>query len=74
MKALKSQSVQTLIIASAICTGMYWGMGKELTIPTIIASAFSALVVGNKVRNITDSTNGQYYDEQSQILKQKQNE
>lgn len=69
MKALNSLSVQILIVGGILCMGMYWVMSKELTIPTIFATAFSALVVGNKVRSNIQSSKGQYYDDETKTLK-----
>lgn len=69
MKALKSDSVQTLIIGIVLCSLMY-KFTDEITLPTIFASAFTALVVGNKVRSNIQSSKGQYYDKEENKLKE----
>ena len=61
MKALKSSSVQTLIIGCILCTVMA-KITDDITIPTIFAGAFTAIVAGRKTRDVVQSSKGQYYD------------
>lgn len=68
MKALKSISVQILIIGAIICAAMYKFI-NEVTIPTIFATGFTTLVAGRKVRDAIQSSKGQYFDEDAHKLK-----
>lgn len=81
-KALKSQSVQILIIGAIVCTAMsivlmlvgYWlDFDGILTVIQIvvgtIAGGFAVLIGGRKGRDMLQARNGHYFDEGEQRLK-----
>lgn len=61
MKALKSTSVQTLMIGSILCSGMYF-FTDEVSLPTIFAGGFVAIATGRQIRNGIQANKGQYFD------------
>lgn len=61
MKALKSTSVQTLIIGAIICSGIY--QFTDTTVTMIFATAFTTIIAGRKGRDIIQSSKGMYYED-----------
>jgi len=68
VKALKSTSVQTLIIGSILCSGMYF-FTDEVSLPTIFAGGFVAIATGRQIRNGIQANKGQYFDQGEGKLK-----
>lgn len=78
MKALKSNSVQILLIGAFVCMvmGGYFmvlemltGVESPMTSVGLIGGGFLALIGGNKLRESVQSNKGQYYDEEENRLK-----
>ena len=74
MKAIKSQSVQTLLIGFFTC-GLMAYLSSLLdfeisdTVISLFAGGFVALVTGNKVRDSVQANKGLYYHEDDKTLK-----
>lgn len=78
MKALKSNSVQILLIGSVVCMVMggvfmllqaYTDVEAPMTAVSLIGGGFLTLIGGNKLRESVQSNKGQYYDEQENRIK-----
>jgi len=84
MKALKSISVQILLIGMLACTIqviiiMYFGKRWQYDAGTVLALAqlvggtfaggFSGLVIARKGRDMVQSNKGQYFDEKEKTIK-----
>jgi hypothetical protein len=61
MKALKSTSVQVLIVGGLLCCGIY--QFTDTTVTMIFATAFTTIVAGRKGRDLIQSNKGMYYED-----------
>lgn len=73
MKAIKSESVQTLIIAG-ITSGLMYYLLNELTLATMLLGGFLTIVGANKVRTNINASKGHYFDKETGTLKTAKNE